>query len=101
MIVEVSAKNVLIEFFCQTLQVKSNAPFVALTFSLFITAVPFIWRHYLGKLMWENDGQRNLELMLMLPKIAYNFLSVMMLQLIVQVVYKKMHLKQMWMRMVE
>ena len=98
---EVPAKNVIIEFFCQSLEVKNYAAQVGMMFAMFITAFPFMWRVFWGQPVWANEDQKILELVFIMPKMMYNMMSVMLLQLVMLVVHKKMHLKQMWLKLIE
>ena len=99
--VEVPAKNIIIEFFCQTLAVTNHAAQVGMMFAMFITAFPFIWRTVWGQPVWANEDQKILELVFIMPKMIYNMMSVMLLQLVMLVVHKKMHLKQMWLKLID
>ena len=66
-----------------------------------VTAFPFLWRYVNGLPSFSNEHQKQLELVMILPKFVYYWLNFVLLMLTKSVAHKKMHLKQMFMTMIE
>jgi len=91
--VEVPAKNVLMEFYMQSVHLQYFHFQASLLLAIILTAFPYIWRAINGKPSFANSHQKNLEMVMLFPKWMYYTTNILLLMMAKSVVHKKMHLK--------
>ena len=89
--ISVPAKNILIEFFMQsTVGSTDKAIPVAMMFAMFMAGWPYLWRYINGAMLFRNQNQMILEMMIAPTKMLNYMLNVMLLLMVRSVIWKKM-----------
>ena len=99
--VNVPAKNILMEFYMQSISVMYYDIPMAMLSGMIATAFPYIWRAFNGLPSFRNDKQETLEMLMIFPKFLYYMMNFVLLYMTKSIAHKKLHLKQMFMTLIE